>query len=71
MDISTDLAAVQSRIAEITGVPVQPAAAPPAVSAPGAAAPNSFASMVRSALRGSALPSGGDRTLVVVGADEP
>lgn len=54
MDISTDLAAVQSRIAEITGVPVQPPAAPPAVSAPGAAAPNSFASMVRSALRGSA-----------------
>lgn len=54
MDISTDIAAVQSRIAEITGVPVRPPAAPPAApAAPAATAPNSFASMVRSALRGS------------------
>jgi soluble lytic murein transglycosylase-like protein len=52
MDISTDLAAVQSRIAEITGAPSAPAAPPPALTqtAPGGQT-GSFASLVQQAMR--------------------
>ncbi|HEY8297209.1 MAG TPA: lytic transglycosylase domain-containing protein [Candidatus Baltobacteraceae bacterium] len=73
MDITTDLAAVQTRIAQITGAPLPAAPVPAAPAAPGAAgapagidgvplldasAPGSFAGLVQAALAGnSAAPA--------------